>query len=258
MPSEELDKQILARAEQSISKPHTGVRYWRKWQWPFSIAASVVLVSLIYFDNLSMFSRIDDQPALGILPNQETPVVSAPEADVLDYAETSESQAELLLNKEKSNVSNLAISRQQLDLDVKKRELREQVSQSRMRQEPKQADLAENKTEHMETEQIVVTGSRVSVLVLDEPFLTGLLKDSQQIRQRLNDKSLSTEQAENLKKQLANVHQNIYDELHAYRLSNPHFAIPEKYLAVLDESQRSGLETLADKSNNDTKKPPDD
>lgn len=51
-PSEQLDAAVLAMA-----KAHTTSRQfkWRRYQWPFSVAASVLLVSVLYLTNTQQF-----------------------------------------------------------------------------------------------------------------------------------------------------------------------------------------------------------
>lgn len=51
-PSNELDMKILAQARENMPV----YSQWRKWQWPASVAASVVFVSVIMFTQYSSFS----------------------------------------------------------------------------------------------------------------------------------------------------------------------------------------------------------
>ena len=51
-PSNELDKIILAEAQQAIPVKSQ----WRKWQWPASVAASIMFVSVILFTQYSSFN----------------------------------------------------------------------------------------------------------------------------------------------------------------------------------------------------------
>jgi hypothetical protein len=76
-PTAELDQRILDLAKQQVVPLESALetkaqilradkRSWRRWQWPLSIAASVMLVSVIFIDQISKF-----MPGSVILAPQE-------------------------------------------------------------------------------------------------------------------------------------------------------------------------------------------
>ncbi|GAC14619.1 hypothetical protein [Aliiglaciecola lipolytica] len=68
VPSEAVDKQILSLANQKLkikvgSTPST----WRKWQWPTSIAASVMFITLVVYTQYEQFDpRFEQMPSAPI------------------------------------------------------------------------------------------------------------------------------------------------------------------------------------------------
>lgn len=267
MPGSDLDNRILAQAQDKIADsimptPLAKPSRWRQWQWPVSVAASIALVSLLFLDNLTEFQPPDIEGDRALIPNQSLPTINAPEANEQKVSESLNSNTELTTESEgnipagKTVLSDvgdeLAINRSRTKkvaspigtLSNSKNEVLEAIAEDAYRPE--------------EMEQIVVAGSRVSIRVLDEPYLTALLDEIKQLRLRLESKDLSAQQSRVAKKQLADLNQNIYDELHDFRTSNPQNPIPEKYLAVLNDMQRSELEELYSESSDDNKKQPND
>lgn len=107
IPSASLDQKVLDHARQNLasnSQLSTTKFSSRKWQWPISIAASVMLVSVIFINNQSVFLdpvvtiSTEGNPSTNALPNQ------------LDAAEEIESKP-ILNNQGDSIESNQSVDK---------------------------------------------------------------------------------------------------------------------------------------------------
>lgn len=240
----DLDNQILARAKRKAAdrtKTVTKVSHWRKWQWPFSVVASVALVSLIYLHNMPDYSPPSFQDEHAVVSLKQSPQKRpAAEADL----EKVEAQAQVSVQNsqgqspedsiperltKQSDAQRLKVVTPDKQTTAVAVPTREQASSHFIQPEPVSVSS--------DIEEIATTGSRISISVLNEPYLTTLLDDIDKIKKQLGRDELSQIQKQKLNQELVVLHQNIYDELHEFRRHNPAKMIPDKYLTVLDLQQ---------------------
>lgn len=235
-PDTSLDELILARAKQ-VSEQHNPpkpkIRSWRNWHWPFSVAASALLVSLLYLGNLSEYHPISHDEQNFELDENQT------DFDVVVMKPSAQPLSERLETKKQG--SDLAIypEAEQLLSDSAKVDYQttDQV-QAVSAQRP-----GENLAPQLAESELVAVEARrrIALKVIDEPFLDTLLDEIRSIEVRLNEESLTDNEKRELNKQRVELNQAIFDELSLVKGVHPELAIPDKYLAQLNDEQKTQL-----------------
>ncbi|KPH93552.1 hypothetical protein AMS58_16830 [Pseudoalteromonas porphyrae] len=131
-PSSALDQQILQNAVNAVQPKVKSKRFYQTWYGRLSTAASLMLVSLLYWQNTDQFTSVNDLPALEPDANiNSTPVIkrseraapasllAEPMADELKL----EVQTELLRSrsmKKQAPANDFAVTLKQVDMFLAK------------------------------------------------------------------------------------------------------------------------------------------
>ncbi|MEM5551267.1 hypothetical protein WNY63_11065 [Pseudoalteromonas neustonica] len=131
-PSSALDQQILQNAVNAVQPKVKSKRFYQTWYGQLSTAASLMLVSLLYWQNTDQFTSVNDLPAVESDANiNSTPVIkrseraapatllAEPMADELKL----EVQTELLRSrsmKKQAPANDFAVTLKQVDMFLAK------------------------------------------------------------------------------------------------------------------------------------------
>ncbi len=109
LPSSELDELILKQASRRVSKPAQSQSFWRKYRWPLSSAASVLVVVTLFVINPAMKSgdvleqgeavMMSSPPKPQMMRSMENPSQIADQLDdkAIEVIQSNESKSEYAL-----------------------------------------------------------------------------------------------------------------------------------------------------------------
>lgn len=248
LPPEALDFTIMQQARDAIGPSNHTLRSsnsTRKWHWQLSIAASVMIVSLVFINNVDDFAPMNEKTeVLNFIPEMSAPndileqrgdnvgLHSRPEmaegAEVLTNSPNT-----LLLKKERRAEKRMNLP------TLSKPVVQESKVQSLIADESFRIETFSGTPIATEKEQRVVAGNRPdsdSHETLDLDYLNGLADEMLHIRSLLEAND-DKEQWTDLNKQLAQIQEQIYDEVYVHKVRYPDAIIPETYLNLLSKQQ---------------------
>lgn len=291
-PSQATDKAILARAQQGLPTNQSEDKIasikpggWRKWQWPGSIAASVCLISLLFYHQFSRFETVQGRDAA--LPDfsQIDPVSQArsnleiesktrAQRETTPMASTTEDEFMLAEKPDLSNFAEQEIEAMEIS-NFSPVVINPLVAQLEQDLTPEQDPV--NQVEPIAPKDIESQSRQLVSMALDTNYLNNLLtrldlieqtelieatgarrqrsevllnQARQQQEKQQREKAVAAAQRKKslLTKQpdMPDPQQELFSYLYNYALYNPNQPIPDKYLQALTAENRDKLEQLSE------------
>ena len=268
-PTAELDKRILDLAKQQVAPRESALetkaqilsvdkRSWRRWQWPLSIAASVMLVSVIFIDQTSKF-----MPGSVILAPQEINELM-PDSAKSSVARDSNNNANLNSEaKEQPEVLGLSINADAGDeltstvVEDKHAQLQgEQTALAKQAVREKQqlteralvekqkrmsAAVSESQTQlvllEIETLQQQLSIKQAQLVILQQQEGVKLRPDSLR-ENNIARFSLNTLKLKELKTQVSELQDTLFVQMNAYNQQVPGWQASDELLSLLSREQQ--------------------
>ena len=265
----ELDKRILDLAKQQVALRKSALetkaqilsvdkRSWRRWQWPLSIAASVMLVSVIFIDQTSKF-----MPGSVILAPQEINELM-PDSAKSSVARDSNNNANLNSEaKEQPEVLGLSINADAGDeltstvLEDKHAQLQgEQTALAKQAVREKQQLTERALVERQKRMSTAVSESQTQLVLLEIETLQQQLSIKQAQLVILQQKegvklrpdslrenniarfSLNTLKLKELKTQVSELQDTLFVQMNAYNQQVPGWQASDELLSLLSREQQ--------------------
>tara|TARA_R110002153_G_scaffold261898_1_gene422513 strand:+ start:3221 stop:4129 length:909 start_codon:yes stop_codon:yes gene_type:complete len=265
-PTAELDKRILDLAKQQVAPRESALetkaqilsvdkRSWRRWQWPLSIAASVMLVSVIFIDQTSKF-----MPGSVILAPQEINELM-PDSAKSSVARDSNNNANLNSEaKEQPEVLGLSINdgagdeltstvvedkHAQLQGELAKQAVREKQQLTEWalveKQKRMSAAVSESQTQlvllEIETLQQQLSIKQAQLVILQQQEGVKLRPDSLR-ENNIARFSLNTLKLKELKTQVSELQDTLFVQMNAYNQQVPGWQASDELLSLLSREQQ--------------------
>lgn len=265
----ELDKRILDLAKQQVALRKSALetkaqilsvdkRSWRRWQWPLSIAASVMLVSVIFIDQTSKF-----MPGSVILAPQEINELM-PDSAKSSVARDSNNNANLNSEaKEQPEVLGLSINADAGDeltstvVEDKHAQLQgEQTALAKQAVREKQQLTERALVERQKRMSTAVSESQTQLVLLEIETLQQQLSIKQAQLVILQQKegvklrpdslrenniarfSLNTLKLKELKTQVSELQDTLFVQMNAYNQQVPGWQASDELLSLLSREQQ--------------------
>ena len=246
-PSKQLDQRLLAKAKQQTeAKVHQisdGRLAFRKWQWPVSVAASMMLVAVLFVHNVEQYAP-------------PPPTLHEPVAEGFsDQVNTSQ----IPVNEKSADLLSDSAA-EKVEMDVTTRELTTQEAltstQARIKQKTTAAEWVNKADEEMQAVALPtqpegsVHNKRDPAIekeqeTLNLTYLEALVEQISQ--QRANRAKTDRSQSALSEQGSADPQQALFEYLKAHVKHKPDAQIPETYLRLLTEHQRAQLNKLKGK-----------
>jgi hypothetical protein len=270
LPASELDQRILALAKQQVAASEYSLetkapmlsvdkRSWRRWQWPFSIAASVLLVSVIFIDQTSEFMPssviLAPQEIDELMPNSVKSSLAQDSSNSANLNSEAKIQPEILALSINDDVvdefKSSVLEEKQAQLQTQPTKLMGQAEREKQKElierdlveKQKRVSAAEGESQtqlvliEIETlqQQLGINQAQLTILQHQEgaKLRSDSLRENNIARFSLNNLKLKE-----LKTQVSQLQDTLFAKMHAYNQQVPSWQASDQLLSLLSREQQ--------------------
>ena len=261
LPSPQVDQSILARAKlqgspaKSANPTKTAserktASTWRQWQWPVSIAASVLLVSVIFIEQYPMLTDTQATYPEAVPLEIEAFNVPAPPPPLPDNTATMQQDGKSEQRARPAASATPNIAEQQSAYLAAKREVQQQTEAASLQRQQvariKPADINIGITSQIKYLQNELA-SKQAVLATINKKRAKILLDGTFAHQSETSVSLTLAEQQELEQQIADLQSQLIKQMGNKQRLEPDWQVPPSLLNLLSaEQQAKWLKPVSD------------